>query len=74
MSDELGEWLSEEETATAIKKSVRTLRQWRRRGIGPPYARFGRTIKYRKSSLVDHFRNSEINPVRVRPNTRAARK
>jgi hypothetical protein len=65
--DEFDEWLSEQETAAAINKSVRTLRQWRRGGIGPPYARFGRTIKYRKSSLVEHFRRAEINPVRAVP-------
>jgi hypothetical protein len=62
--DQFDEWLTEEETAATIKKSVRTLRQWRRKGIGPPYAHFGRTIKYRKSSLVEHFRKIEINPVR----------
>jgi hypothetical protein len=74
MFDELSEWLSEEETAAAIQKSVRTLRQWRRKGIGPPYARFGRTIKYRRPSLVAHFRDSEINPVRARRDSRTTRK
>jgi len=26
--------------AVAVGKSIRTLRQWRRRGVGPPYAYF----------------------------------
>ena len=72
MPDALDEWLSEEQTAAEVDKSVRTLRQWRRKGVGPPYARFGRTIKYRKPSLVEHFRKSEINPVRARPNRHTA--
>jgi len=60
--DDLDDWLSEEEAATAADKTVRTLRQWRRRGVGPPYTRFGRTIKYRRRSFVEHYRQSEITP------------
>jgi hypothetical protein len=63
---ELDEFLSEEAAADAIGKSLRTLRQWRRRGIGPPYVLFGRTIRYRKSAFVEHFRQAEICPVRTR--------
>jgi len=66
VSVELDEWLSEQEAAEAIKKSIRTLRDWRRKGLGPPYAFFGRTPKYRTSALVEHFRGSEIDPVRAR--------
>jgi hypothetical protein len=61
----LDEWLSEQEAATAIRKSVRTLRKWRRMGVGPPYAYFGRTIRYRRPAFVEHFRESEISPVRA---------
>jgi hypothetical protein len=65
MLDALDEWLSEEEAAAAVGKTVRTLRQWRRRRIGPPYTYFGRTVKYRKLSFIEHFRQSEIKPVRA---------
>jgi hypothetical protein len=37
------EWLSEDEAAAALGKSVRTLRKWRRQRIGPPYTYFGKT-------------------------------
>jgi hypothetical protein len=63
--DVLDEWLSEKETAVAVNKTVRTLRQWRKRGIGPPYAFFGKTIRYRRQALIEHFRQSEITPVRA---------
>jgi hypothetical protein len=63
--DVLDEWLSEQEAADAVHKSVRTLRQWRRKGVGPPYAFFGRTVRYRKPAFVEHFRQGEINPVRA---------
>jgi hypothetical protein len=61
---EFDEWLSEQEAAAKVRKSVRTLRDWRRKGMGPPFAYFGRTPKYRTSALVEHFRASEIKPVR----------
>ena len=58
------EWLSEDEAAAALGKSVRTLRKWRYQRIGPPYTLFGKTIKYRGSTLVEHYKQSEITPVR----------
>ena len=67
MLDDLDEWLSEDEAAAAAGKTKRTLRQWRRRGVGPPYARFGRTIKYRKLAFISHYRQTEIKPHRNRP-------
>jgi hypothetical protein len=63
---ELDEFLSEAAAAAAIGKSLRTLRQWRRLGIGPPYVLFGRTVRYRKPTFVEHFRQTEIHPVRTR--------
>ena len=62
----LDDWLSESEAATEIGKSVRTLRQWRRKGKGPPFAHFGRTVKYRRSALIEHYRLAEIIPVHSR--------
>ena len=70
--DVLDEWLTEQEAAAAVQKSVRTLRAWRKRGIGPPYALFGRTIKYRKPALVEHFRAIEVVPARERRSRRTA--
>ena len=68
--DVLDEWLSEQEAAAALRKSVRTLRKWRAQRVGPPYAYFGRTVKYRRPALVEHFRQSEITPVRLKQRPR----
>jgi hypothetical protein len=65
VSVEFDEWLSEQEAAAKVRKSVHTLRDWRRKGMGPPFCYFGRTPKYRTSALVEHFRASEIKPVRA---------
>ena len=62
----LNDWLTEREAAVEVGKALRTIRQWRKVGKGPPYARFGRTVKYRKSALTEYYRSSEINPARER--------
>jgi hypothetical protein len=69
VSVEFDEWLSEQEAAKKVRKSVRTLRDWRRKRTGPPYSYFGRTPRYRASALVEHFRASEIKPLRGEKNT-----
>jgi hypothetical protein len=70
----LDEWMSEKETAAQAGKSVRTLRQWRRQGKGPPYAYFGRTIKYCRTSYEEHYRASEIDPVRNKATNKCGKK
>jgi hypothetical protein len=61
----LADWLDEAAAAAEVGKSIRTLRDWRRRGTGPPFTRFGRTVKYRRDSLVAYFRAQEETPVRT---------
>jgi len=62
----LDEWMSEAEAAAEINKTVRTLRQWRRRRTGPPYAHFGRTVKYHRPTFVEYFKSIQVMPVRER--------
>jgi hypothetical protein len=58
------DWLSEKETAAELDVSVRTLRGWRRKRIGPPYAFFGRIPRYHKPTLHEHYQKSQIMPLR----------
>ena len=62
----LADWLDEAAAAAEVGKAIRTLRDWRRRGVGPPFTRFGRTVKYRRDSLVAYFKAQEETPVRKR--------
>jgi hypothetical protein len=62
----LEEWMSEEEAAAAIAKTVRTLRQWRRRRTGPPYSFFGRTVRYHLPTFVEFFKSRQVMPARER--------
>jgi hypothetical protein len=58
------EWMSEQEAAAEINKSVRTLREWRKRRQGPPYAFFGRTVRYHRPTFHEHFQANQIMPLR----------
>ena len=58
------EWMSEAEAATEVHKTVRTLRQWRKKRQGPPYAFFGRTVRYHRASFIRHFEASQIMSAR----------
>jgi hypothetical protein len=70
----LDEWMSEAEAAAEIGKTVRTLRQWRRRRTGPPYAHFGRSVKYHRPTFVEYFKSIQVMPARTRiPLRRATR-
>jgi len=64
--DTLADWMSEREAATAVHKTVRTLRAWRKRREGPPYAYFGRTIRYHRPAFIEFFKASQIVPARQR--------
>ena len=58
------EWMTEAQTAAEVHKTVRTLRQWRKRRIGPPYTFFGRTVRYHRPTLAEHFKANQIMPLR----------
>src|SRR5437879_1135689 len=47
--------LSSHDAAPYIGRSEITLRQWRGRGLGPPYIRQGRSISYLKSDLDQYL-------------------
>jgi hypothetical protein len=46
----LDTWLSEGQFAKEMSVTLRTIRRWRALGDGPPYAKIGRTVRYRKST------------------------
>jgi hypothetical protein len=61
----LADWLDEAAAAAEVGKTIRTLRDWRKRGIGAPYSMFGRTAKYHKDALRQHFLEQQVTPVRA---------
>ena len=49
----------EETTADEFEVTVRTLRQWRREGKGPPWTRVGRKVKYHRGSKREWLSQQE---------------
>ena len=47
--------ITEIEAAERLGLSVATLRQWRYRGRGPNFVRFGRAVRYLPSDLDEFF-------------------
>jgi hypothetical protein len=57
----LGDLLTEAELATVLKKSLRTVRRWRRARTGPPHVQLGRDILYSKTSFQGWITSREID-------------
>lgn len=47
-----------EEVAAYLQKPVRTLEQWRYRGVGPRFVKVGRDVRYRWED-VDAYLNEQ---------------
>jgi hypothetical protein len=73
MSPILEDYLPEDETASQLNKTPRTLQNWRQQGIGPPYTVVGKTIYYERSKLLSWLRDQQRQPVRTRSHRSNAR-
>jgi hypothetical protein len=62
----LRDYWSEVELAKEIKKSLRTIRKWRQRKIGPPFAMVGKTPVYPQHGARDWLKSLERQPLRKR--------
>lgn len=47
--------------------SITALMEWRKKGIGPKWHRFGKTIRYDFADLLDYFQNGEQRPPKEFP-------
>jgi predicted DNA-binding transcriptional regulator AlpA len=50
--DELSELLDDLELSRIVRKSVPTLRRYRKLGVGPQYLRIGRRVRYQKQAVI----------------------
>jgi excisionase family DNA binding protein len=55
------ELLTIKEAAAHLKVSEETLRKWRAQGAGPPVAKLGRHLRYRKDALDQWVKEQERN-------------
>jgi DNA-binding transcriptional MerR regulator len=59
-------WRTEEQEAARLGKTVRTLRSYRTKGIGPAWAKFGNTVLYKKADEQQWLDALVQQPVRSR--------
>jgi len=52
--------LTEAQGADYLKLSIRTLQAWRMRGVGPPFVRAGRAIRYRRHDLLTWVKQQTV--------------
>lgn len=60
----LDEFLSKQDAAVELGVSTRTLDRWWSERIGPPRARVGRAVFYKRDSIRDWINKNEVQPVR----------
>lgn len=58
-ADILSDYMTEEQAAAALRKSVRTLRRWHTLREGPPRTLLGREILYRRDAVREWIRSRE---------------
>lgn len=46
-------WLTRIQVAERLDIPPKTLAEWASKGTGPPYAKFGRHVRYRLSDLLE---------------------
>lgn len=57
--------LNEKEASQYTGFSVRTLQDWRFRGVGPSYIKIGRSVRYRLSELDAFLVGTLVTPYRM---------
>jgi len=48
-------WLTEQEVSVLINVTPATLQNWRWKGVGIPYTRFQRNIRYREDVVIRYL-------------------
>jgi hypothetical protein len=59
------EFMDEFEVARLLKQSVQTLRNQRCSRRGPAYHKIGRSVRYKRSDLLDYLNRCRIDPEAV---------
>jgi hypothetical protein len=68
----LAGYRTEEEQAKLLRRTVRTLRTWRKQRTGPPWTRAGKQYLYCDDWTAEWLRAGKQQPVRERRRARPA--
>ena len=61
----LGDYLAERDAAEELQQSLRTLRSWRQKRIGPSWIKVGKLVFYSRSALNTWLASLERQSVRA---------
>lgn len=61
MHDLCARWLSEKDVAILIGVSVYTLRSHRHKGVGLPYVKYGKSVRYSHADICAYLESRKIN-------------
>ena len=70
----LSEYLTKEELAAELHRSIRSVDRWALTGDGPPFIRIGRRSLYRRAAVVEWLRGLENDPGSSRRKQRGSTK
>ena len=59
------QWLNEKEVAILIGVSVYTLRSHRHKGVGLPYVKYGKSVRYSYADICEYLESRKVNNVNV---------
>jgi hypothetical protein len=65
----LGDYLPERDAAEELRQSLRTLRSWRQKRIGPGWVKIGKLVFYSRSALNSWLASLERQSVRASKRT-----
>ena len=57
-------WLSERQVSEMLNVKTATLQNWRWKGVGLPYSRFMRSVRYKESDVIAYM---DSHAVKVEP-------
>jgi hypothetical protein len=58
--------VDETKVAEIMDVAVQTLRNWRFQRKGPPYIKFGRSVRYTLGDIEEYISRHQINPEKER--------
>ena len=54
-------WINEKQTSKITGMALQTLRNWRFKGVGPPYSKVGRAVRYRLDEIVAFMERKKVS-------------
>jgi hypothetical protein len=59
------EYITEKQAAPLGPFAIQTLRNWRHRGIGPPYRKVGTAIRYERGEFLAWLDSYKVTPDKI---------